>query len=78
MLTYRMRDLLKFIGEYQTEHGGVSPNYTEMAAALHLKSRSGAYVLVRELSERGFVRKLPNRHRAIEIIKRAVNDPSSA
>jgi SOS-response transcriptional repressor LexA len=68
-----MRDLLDFIESYQRANGGVSPNYAEMAAALQLKSKSGINRLLMELRERGFVRTIPNRPRAIEVIKRAAN-----
>ena len=73
MLTYRMRDLLKFIDEYQAANGGVSPNYQEMAAGLRLKSKSGINRIVNELIERGFIRRIPHRARAIEVLKRAQN-----
>ena len=68
MLTPRQRDLLAFICRYQDEHQ-ISPNYSEMAAALGLASKSGVNRIVKGLVERGFVRHT-HRARDIEILRR--------
>lgn len=68
MLTRKQRDLLLFIHE-RLQDGGVPPSYEEMKDALGLHSKSGIHRLVNALEERGFVKRLPNRARAIEIIR---------
>ncbi len=68
MLTQKQRDLLLFIhGRLQKD--GVPPSYDEMKDALGLHSKSGIHRLVNALEERGFLKRLPNRARAIEILK---------
>lgn len=68
MLTQKQRDLLLFIhGRLQKE--GIPPSYDEMKDALGLHSKSGIHRLVNALEERGFLKRLPNRARAIEILK---------
>jgi repressor LexA len=74
MLTEKQRDLLHFIRERHRE-AGVSPSFDEMKEALGLKSKSGVHRLVGALEERGFLRRLPNRARAIEIL-RMPNEPA--
>jgi repressor LexA len=68
MLTAKQRELLLFIDDRLNE-GGVSPSFDEMREALDLKSKSGVHRLISALEERGFIRRLPNRARALEVIK---------
>jgi repressor LexA len=68
MLTRKQFELLKFIRERLTETG-VPPSFDEMKDALDLRSKSGIHRLITALEERGFIRRLPNRARAIEVIK---------
>ena len=67
MLTAKQRDLLNFLREYQLEHDH-APSFDEMKDAVGLKSKSGIHRLVSALEERGHIRRLANRARAIEII----------
>ena len=67
MLTAKQRDLLNFLREYQQEHDH-APSFDEMKDAVGLKSKSGIHRLVSALEERGHIRRLANRARAIEII----------
>ena len=68
MLTNKQRDLLMLINE-QLIKNGVPPSFDEMKDALNLKSKSGIHRLITALEERGFIRRLANRARAIEILK---------
>src|SRR5260221_143467 len=68
MLTRKPFELLRFIHERLTE-AGVPPSFDEMKDALDLRSKSGIHRLITALEERGFIRRLPNRARAIEVIK---------
>jgi repressor LexA len=68
MLTHKQRELLLFIHERLKEKG-VPPSFDEMKDALDLRSKSGIHRLITALQERGFIRRLPNRARAIEVIK---------
>lgn len=68
MLTRKQYELLLFIHERQGD-GGVSPSFDEMKDALGLKSKSGIHRLISALEERGFIRRLPHRARAIEVIR---------
>ncbi len=68
MLTKKQRDLLVFIRD-RVAHGGVPPSFDEMKDALDLKSKSGIHRLITGLEERGYVQRLANRARAIEVIK---------
>ncbi len=68
MLTAKQRELLLFINQRLTATG-VSPSFDEMKDALRLKSKSGIHRLVSGLEERGFIRRLPHRARALEVIK---------
>src|SRR5206468_12033991 len=68
MLTRKQYELLRFINE-RLKEGGVQPSFDEMKDALGLRSKSGIHRLITELEERGFIRRLPNRARAIEVIK---------
>ncbi|MEZ5656758.1 MAG: transcriptional repressor LexA [Sphingobium sp.] len=68
MLTAKQQELLIFI-QRRLEEGGVSPSFDEMKDALDLKSKSGIHRLISALEERGFIRRLPNRARALEVLK---------
>lgn len=68
MLTPKQRDLLIFIHE-RVQDSGVPPSFEEMKAALNLKSKSGIHRLITALEERGFIRRLPHRARALEVLK---------
>ena len=67
MLTPKQRDLLVFIHE-RLQATGVPPSFDEMKDALNLRSKSGIHRLITALEERGFIRRLPHRARALEII----------
>src|SRR5580658_2038208 len=68
MLTKKQSELLRFIHE-RLQESGVPPSFDEMKDALDLRSKSGIHRLIMALEERGFIRRLPNRARAIEVIK---------
>ncbi|MGK2910673.1 MAG: transcriptional repressor LexA [Sphingobium sp.] len=68
MLTTKQHELLVFI-QTRLEEGGVSPSFEEMKDALDLRSKSGIHRLINALEERGFIRRLPNRARALEVMK---------
>lgn len=83
MLTGKQNELLRFIDKRLRE-SGVSPSFEEMKEALSLKSKSGVHRLIGALEERGFIRRLPNRARALEVLKvpeivapRAVEKPAN-
>jgi repressor LexA len=81
MLTRKQYELLLFIDQRLKEHG-VSPSFDEMKEALDLKSKSGIHRLITGLEERGFIRRLPHRARALEVLKLPENkgsaEPASA
>lgn len=68
MLTKKQHQLLLYIHQC-LETRGVSPSFDEMKEALHLKSKSGIHRLITGLTERGFIRRLPHRARALEVVK---------
>jgi repressor LexA len=68
MLTRKQHELVCFIHDRLAE-SGISPSFEEMKDALDLKSKSGVHRLISALEERGFIRRLPNRARALEVIK---------
>src|SRR5690554_2466853 len=68
MLTRKQYQLLQFVHRHLKEEG-VSPSFDEMKDALELKSKSGIHRLITALVERGFIRRLPHRARAIEVIR---------
>ncbi len=68
MLTKKQHELLLFIHQ-RLEENGVSPSFEEMKAALDLKSKSGIHRLITALEERGFLRRLPHRARALEVLR---------
>jgi repressor LexA len=69
MLTKKQHELLMFINR-RLAQDGVSPSFEEMKDALGLKSKSGIHRLISGLEERGFIRRLPHRARALEVMKR--------
>jgi repressor LexA len=68
MLTRKQRELLKFIQERLAD-SGISPSFDEMKEALGLKSKSGVHRLITGLEERGFIRRLPHRARALDVVR---------
>ncbi|HEY5080434.1 MAG TPA: transcriptional repressor LexA [Bauldia sp.] len=68
MLTRKQYELLVFVHDRLRE-SGVPPSFDEMKDALDLRSKSGIHRLIKALEERGFIRRLPNRARAIEVIR---------
>ena len=68
MLTAKQHELVLFINKRLNE-SGISPSFDEMREALDLKSKSGVHRLISALEERGFIRRLPNRARALEVLK---------
>ena len=68
MLTRKQHELIRFI-QARLEESGVSPSFEEMKEALDLKSKSGVHRLISALEERGFIRRLPNRARALEVLR---------
>ena len=68
MLTRKQHELLCYINDHLSKTG-VSPSFEEMKDALELKSKSGVHRLISALEERGFIRRLPNRARALDILK---------
>lgn len=68
MLTRKQFELLMFINE-RLEATGISPSFEEMKTALDLRSKSGIHRLIVSLEERGFIRRLPHRARALEVLK---------
>lgn len=68
MLTAKQYELLQFI-HARLEDTGISPSFEEMKEALDLKSKSGVHRLIGALEERGFIRRLANRARALEVLK---------
>lgn len=77
MLTRKQHELLTFIHK-RLEEGGVSPSFDEMKEALNLKSKSGIHRLITALVERGFIRRLPHRARALEVLKLPDGSPTGA
>ncbi|NOZ65929.1 MAG: transcriptional repressor LexA [Alphaproteobacteria bacterium] len=73
MLTKKQRDLLLFIHE-KLQENGIAPSFDEMKDALNLKSKSGIHRLIGALEERQFIRRLPNRARALEILRLPDNE----
>jgi len=77
MLTRKQHELIRFI-QARLEETGVSPSFEEMKDALELKSKSGVHRLISALEERGFIRRLPNRARALEILRQPEDVVSGA
>ena len=76
MLTAKQHELLLFI-QRKLEDTGISPSFEEMKEALDLKSKSGVHRLISALEERGFIRRLPNRARALEVLREPENVAAS-
>ena len=74
MLTKKQHELLLMINQQLTEKG-VSPSYDEMKDALELRSKSGIHRLIKALEERGFIRRLPFRARALEVLRMPPGTP---
>jgi repressor LexA len=68
MLTQKQYELLVYINNYLKEHA-IAPSFEEMRKNLGLRSKSGVHRLIRSLIERGFLRQLPNKARALEVVK---------
>jgi len=68
MLTRKQHELVLYLHRYLADHG-VSPSFEEMKEALNLRSKSGIHRLITGLVERGFIRRLPHRARAIEVVR---------
>lgn len=77
MLTRKQHELLMFINE-RLQEAGVPPSFDEMKEALGLRSKSGIHRLITGLEERGFLRRLPHRARALEILRLPTNVASEA
>jgi repressor LexA len=77
MLTRKQHELIRFIQD-RLEATGISPSFEEMKEALDLKSKSGVHRLISALEERGFIRRLPNRARALEVLKQPDNISAKA
>ncbi len=75
MLTRKQHELLCYINDHLGETG-VSPSFEEMKEALDLKSKSGVHRLISALEERGFIRRLPNRARALEVVRMPDSKPA--
>ncbi|WP_380877728.1 LexA repressor [Sphingomonas sp. DBB INV C78] len=76
MLTRKQHELLCFIHDRLAETG-VSPSFEEMKEALDLKSKSGVHRLISALEERSFIRRLPNRARALEVLRMPERTPEA-
>ena len=76
MLTRKQFELLRFIHE-RLKEAGIPPSFDEMKDALDLRSKSGIHRLITALEERGFIRRLPNRARALEVVKLPDTRPSA-
>jgi repressor LexA len=74
MLTKKQYELLVFV-ERRLRDSGVSPSFDEMKEALGLRSKSGIHRLISGLEERGFIRRLPHRARALEVLRLPENHP---
>lgn len=77
MLTRQQKNLLLFINE-RLQSDGVAPSFEEMRDALELKSKSGVHRMVQALVERGFLERLPNRARALEVRRMPTDQQSQA
>ncbi|MBX9728424.1 MAG: transcriptional repressor LexA, partial [Sphingopyxis sp.] len=77
MLTRKQHELICFIEDRLAETG-ISPSFEEMKEALGLKSKSGVHRLISALEERGFLKRLPNRARALEVVRNPERGPKTA
>ncbi|MDC0057107.1 transcriptional repressor LexA [Alphaproteobacteria bacterium] len=76
MLTKKQKELFEFLSNYIAKNS-ISPSFEEMKNALNLKSKSGIHRLVTSLEQRGFIKRLKHKARAMEIIKSLTNDFST-
>ncbi len=72
MLTMRLKKCLDYIEGYQAAHSGTSPSYGEILVVMGGAHKSQVHYLLVRLEERGFVRRIPRRARAIEVLRRSV------
>jgi len=72
MLTKRQKELFQYLSKYISQNG-ISPSFEEMKIAVNLKSKSGIHRLINSLEERGFIKRLKNKARAMEILKPLFN-----
>ena len=77
MLTPKQHNLLIYIDEFIKEHGH-SPSFEEMKEAVGLRSKSGIHALINSLEERGFIRKLAHKARALEVLKLPKIEPEAS
>ena len=77
MLTQRQLQLLRFIQNFVRDHD-VSPSFEEMRSALQLRSKSGIHRLISGLEERGYIRRLAYRARALEVVKPLAEEPAGS
>lgn len=75
-LTLTQRRLLEFIDGYIKQNHGVAPTFEEMTAALELRSKSGVHRMLESLEARGYIRRIPSRARAIDVIRRPGEPPA--
>jgi SOS-response transcriptional repressor LexA len=68
-LTRKQLELFRFIEDYIATHNGIAPSFQEMVEAVGIKSKSGVFRLVNALEDRGFIRRIPNRARAMAVIE---------
>jgi SOS-response transcriptional repressor LexA len=76
MLTQRQRQVLDFLIDFTRANRGVSPSYDEVAAHLGFKSKSNTHRVLGDLEKRGFIRRLPNRVRAVEVLRTPDGSPT--
>ena len=69
-MTKRQQDALNYIRSFVYVNDGIAPTYTQIAAGIGLVHKSGIHRIITGLEERGHIRRLPNRHRAIVVIDR--------
>lgn len=72
-LTAQQKELFAFINRFMSEHEGQAPTFDQMTVGIGLKSKSGLHRIITALEERGLIRRLANRARAIEVIARDGN-----
>lgn len=77
-LTRNMRDLYEYIKDFTRENNGVAPSFDEMKDHLGLQSKSGVHRLITALEERGVIRRLPHRARAIVCIEQELVQEEAA
>ena len=70
MLTAKQRDVMLYLQDYMRESGDVAPSIREMGKDLSLSSTAGLHAMLCRLEERGYIRRIRNRARALEIIRR--------